>query len=179
MHVDLLILLLLSLFLGFRVWETLGKRAENQPGKAGGRPSVIPQNQVVVEKEAAPKRDTSFYDGFDESVFLEGAEQAFKLIQRALRESTPHTLKKFVASDCLKALLEKSPWTGKKEGEVCLLSLSTQNKRREKDRAKVDVLICYQQNLSGKLENMSEVWTFTRQVTSSNPNWTLIETQLT
>jgi len=176
---DLIILLLLSLFLGVRLWEQLGKKPLD-PSKNSPTKRIIPAHQLVVDKEIPRTQNILFYEGFDESEFLEGAENAFNIIQKLLKEVPLNTqrLEQLVAADCLKGLYETNPWKNQAgspdKGEVCLLSLSIKDKRKDRGEAQVDVALSYQQVFSQKLDQITVVWTFARKIKAADPNWVLV-----
>lgn len=173
MYIDLLFLLLLSLFLGFRLWDLLGKNAPKGPKNKKSNLFILPQDQVIIEKES--RQETSFYPDFNESAFLSGAEKAFGQIEKALASRDLPSLQKLVDADFVPTLLKKYTAESDEAFTVCLLSLTIQDRSLEQGVAFVKVQFTYQRTQQNKIQTMEEVWTFKRALTSTTPNWLLIK----
>lgn len=170
MYIDLFFLLLLSLFLGFRLWSMLGKNAPPSKSRRKSNLFVVPRTQVTIEKET--QNDADFYPGFNESAFLSGAEKAFERIQQALKTTDKETLAKLVAPEFLPTLLKRLTHEDKHDA-VCLLSTTIQEKKIQKEEASIAVQITSQQTHEGKVWTVEETWVFKRLLADTNPNWLL------
>jgi hypothetical protein len=168
--IDLFLLLLLSFFLGSQLWKVLGRNFKAPPRK-GESLFILRKDQVVIEKDSTSK--ASFYQGFNESAFLEGAEKAFEQIVLALHQGDQKTLAQRLTPHLLESFSHKAPTPKGTIKKVCLLSSTILSRSLKEDQASITVQFTSQQPLGASIQTIEEVWTFTRCITSENPNWLL------
>ena len=176
MYIDLLLLLLLSLFLGARLWNSLGQNPPKQKTKKKGNLYIVPQSTVTIEKEGSVKaaKAAALYPGFDESSFLTGAEKAFNALHKALKEGDEPMLERLTHQDFLPAIRQTYAPYARTIDAICLLSATIQDKKVHDGWAILAVQIVSQQTQGEKIRTVEEVWTFTRSLSANGPNWLLV-----
>lgn len=136
------------------------------------------------------------YDpSFAADSFLKGASQAFEMVIEAFATGDKRTLKELLSKDVYQGFIgeiEKREKEGKTRETtlVAIVSASIKDIVLNKKYARIAVeFVSEQVNLvkdkTGKViegspsdvEEIRDVWTFARNLTSSNPNWELVETQ--
>ena len=196
-YFDILILAAVAAFLGYRLWSILGTHDPDKPVKPKGQPFTeeadIPvrptQRHQVFDEE-----DESFYT-FNRIEFIEGAEVAFRMIVIAFAEGDKSTLKKLLSKDVydsfVQAIDEREKAKQNLELEVARIVQAEVIKEIESDvLMEVTVKFISEQCsitydkkgkiLSGNPEQFHEItdiWTFTHEKSSPNPNWTVTSTQ--
>lgn len=123
--------------------------------------------------------------------FLTGAQGAFEMIMKAFTESKPETLKKLLDKNLYQEF-NRSLKTRKDRNESLSIHIlgfddvQVVGARLDKKTAYVTVRYDTQQKLSQTVEgqepvettdNVIDVWTFSKDIHSTNPNWTLVSTQ--
>jgi predicted lipid-binding transport protein (Tim44 family) len=141
------------------------------------------------------KEIRKFDSGFNEKDFLAGAKRAFEMILQAFAKGDKETLKPLLASNIyegFKAEIDKRELNGEVE-ETTLVAVLTSEikdiKMTSKWNARIVVEIVSEQirlvkDKEGRIlqgdpshvDKVSEIWTFSRNLTSPNPNWELVET---
>lgn len=147
--------------------------------------------QTIAEKiKQMRKYDPSFND----KSFLQGAKGAFEIIVKAFAKGDKNSLKPLLDGGVYKRFSDAIDSRGKSGNseETTLVSILSSNIKDiilNKKYAKVVVEIVSEQitlikNKQGeivkgdpsKVDKISEVWTFSRNLTSKDPNWELVET---
>ncbi|TGY89027.1 Tim44 domain-containing protein [Marinicauda algicola] len=205
----------LAVFLGVRLYMTLGKQTGRTPEeharemreqaarREAGRPAERAQSAPA---EAGPEAIARHYAGpagsglaeiaeadrnFDPQTFLTGAKQAWRMVVEAYAKGDRDTLKGLLSPRVLeaysKAIAERedkghtqiTEIERLREAEIVEASL---NDNRARIRVRfVAELATETRDAAGErvsgdlalLKTVSEVWSFERDVTSSDPNWTL------
>lgn len=198
---DLILLAALAGFLGYRLWAVLGTHDADKPirkRKSTEEDLVIPirvqsASSAVKSAETEKAEDT---DNLEENRFLQGATIAFHKIVEAYAEGDTQTLEKLLEGPLLEtfedaiAKREKS----KKKLEVDIARVVTAeviDNREENGRSYVTVRFVSEQclvtrNGKGKILegdpdqyiSVTDIWTFSRLLESTDPNWKLVATQV-
>lgn len=153
-----------------------------------------------LEKKYGPdlakkiKKIESIDPSFTEDNFLTGAKSAFEVILKAFSVGDKTTLKNLLSKDIYKGFIAEIDKRDKdtKVPENTLVSILASNIKSvalDRKSAKIGVEIISEQiNLikdkdgeiiegnPSHVNKISELWTFARNLTSSNPNWELIAT---
>ena len=202
---DIIILGLLAVFLGFRLKGLLGDRS----GYSGDLKSPdaikqekITENQNVIKLNNKPingegvdfliKADPSF----NEKEFLEGAKNAFKIIIKAFSDSEIEKLKPLLDYDLLnsftKSISEREARQERQVSDVLsfknfeiikvnindnLVSITLKiiSEQIKYLTDKNDVLI---EGNKDQSEIIKDKWVFERDISTNNPNWKLVETDI-
>lgn len=198
---DLVLLIVIAAFLGYRLWSVLGTHEKDKPIRK--RQSVKDDDVIPVRARAAASamKDKSSQDevapnALDEDQFLQGAEIAFRKIVEAYAFGEISTLEKLLEGPLLetfKDAIEKRK-KAKKELEIDVSRIVTAeilDKSEEKKVTYVTVRFVSEQclvtrNIKGKVlegdpdrySEVTDIWTFAHPVESSNPNWKLVATQV-
>ena len=190
-YIDIILLAMIAGFIFLRLRGILGKRT----GFEGKAPSQFEKvlNNIQTEKKASIK------DNFDEESqreFLKGAKIAYETIitdfsdnDNKLIASKP-LLSKKIYDQFEKALQERS-----KRGHFAEITFIGVNSAKIKEHKKIDkilnvtvdfvseVITCIKdQNkkvISGdpeKIKKIYDTWVFSRDTTSTNPTWQLVDT---
>lgn len=172
-RLDILILILASLFLGARLWRILGTRhgpkQSSKGKKSRGKVIYLKKEDVSIEKETLQDRE-EFYSEFRESDFLDGAEKAFLMILQAYYRGQEAVLRKLVQKDLIqKILFQKTPPTD--IPKIQILSAHIQSKGSKKGAFWVTVQFISLQKKGNQEEELEDIWTFEKEISSSNPNW--------
>ena len=201
---DIIILGLLAIFLGFRLKGLLGDRSgfgeglqNNDALKANQKKNdnIIKLNQKKISGEGLDilmKADPSF----DEKEFLKGAESAFKIIISAFANSDLEKLKPLLDFNLYNSFT-KSISEREARQEIQHLDIISINNfdilkiSIEENIASISLKIVSDQIkyivdkhdnvIEGNMENHETIrdkWVFERDISSSNPNWKLVETDI-
>ncbi len=196
-YIDILILAAVAAFLGYRLWSILGTHDPDKP--------VKPKGQLLNEEADIPVRPTQRHQVFDEEEesfytfnrieFIEEAEVAFRMIVIAFAEGDKTNLKKLLSKDVydsfVKAIDDREKAKQTLELEVARIVQAEVVKEIESDvLMEITVKFISEQCsitydkkgkiLSGNPEQFHEItdiWTFTHEKSSPNPNWTVTSTQ--
>ena len=201
---DIIILGLLAIFLGFRLKGLLGDRSgfgeglqNNDALKANQKKNdnIIKLNQKKISGEGLDilmKADPSF----DEKEFLKGAESAFKIIISAFANSDLEKLKPLLDFNLYNSFT-KSISEREARQEIQHLDIISINNfdilkiSIEENIVSITLKIVSDQIkyivdkhdnvIEGNMENHETIrdkWVFERDISSRNPNWKLVETDI-
>ncbi|RIJ24112.1 Tim44 domain-containing protein [Henriciella barbarensis] len=190
--IELLLLTAIAVFVGWRLYTTLGSDA----GPPEGRPRD--QKPAVGNKPATPARENtaglrpaftgpaasgleaihSADSSFDPKEFLSGARSAYEMLVKAFAEGDRETLGQWLDTDVYEAwdaAIAEREKTGAEAPQLLRL------KRSEIDAADLDaggtarVTVRFQSELGiGDMTRTSEeLWTFMRDTSTDDPNWLL------
>ena len=161
------------------------------------------QQQTAVEKDSVPEENMSDLDktlvkipGFNKERFITGAKRAFEIIVTAFSKGDTETLENLVSKSLIKKfqeIIEKRRAEGI-SAETDLIGFDqaeiTAAKISKNDIAKITVkFVSEQVNLlknkddeiiegdENFIQNITDVWTFERCLTSTNLNWLLVSTK--
>lgn len=197
-YIDILILAAVAAFLGYRLWSILGTHDPDKP--------VKPKGQLFNEEADIPVRPTQRHQVFDSEEeesfhtfnhieFIEGAEVAFRMIVIAFAEGDKTTLKKLLSKEVydsfVEAINEREKAKQTLELEVARIVQAEVIKEIESDvLMEVTVRFISEQcsvtyDKKGKVltgdpeqfHEITDIWTFTHEKSSPNPNWTVTSTQ--
>ncbi|WP_440911445.1 Tim44/TimA family putative adaptor protein [Candidatus Pelagibacter sp.] len=190
-YIDIILLAMIAGFIFLRLRGILGKRT----GFEGKAPSQFEKvlNNIQTEKKASIKEN---FDEESQREFLKGAKIAYETIitdfsdnDNKLIASKP-LLSKKIYDQFEEALQERS-----KRGHFAEITFIGVNSAKIKEHKKIDkilnvtvdfvseVITCIKdQNkkvISGdpeKIKKIYDTWVFSRDTTSKNPNWQLVDT---
>ena len=190
-YIDIILLAMIAGFIFLRLRGILGKRT----GFEGKAPSQFEKvlNNIQTEKKATIK-DT--FDEESQREFLKGAKIAYETIitdfsdnDNKLVASKP-LLSKKIHDQFEEALQERS-----KRGHFAEITFIGVNSAKIKEHKKIDkilnvtvdfvseVITCIKDKnkkvISGdpeKIKKIYDTWVFSRDTTSRNPNWQLVDT---
>ena len=190
-YIDIILLAMIAGFIFLRLRGILGKRT----GFEGKAPSQFEKvlNNIQTEKKATIK-DT--FDEESQREFLKGAKIAYETIitdfsdnDNKLIASKP-LLSKKIHDQFEEALQERS-----KRGHFAEITFIGVNSAKIKEHKKIDkilnvtvdfvseVITCIKDKnkkvISGdpeKIKKIYDTWVFSRDTTSTNPNWQLVDT---
>lgn len=197
---DLVLLAAIAGFLGYRLWIVLGTHDVDKPirkRKSKEEDLVIPVRVQSTSSTAKVEDSQNTEDAkAEEDRFLQGAIIAFHKIVEAYAQENIPDLEKLLEGPLLetfKDAIEKRK-KSKKKLEVDISRVVTAemiDSREEKGKAYVTVRFVSEQclvmkNAKGKVlegdpdryANVTDIWTFSRSLKSSDPNWKLIATQI-
>ena len=200
---DLILLATIAAFLGYRLWLVLGTHEKDRPirkRQSSEDDVIIPvrrrtatatpkAQEQAFQKEEPPK-------AMDDGRFLQGAGIAFRKIVEAYAAGNVLTLEKLLDGPLLEtfedAIAKRKKL--KKILEVDISRIVTSeviDRREEKSIAYVTVRFVSEQclltrNGKGKLldgdpdryTEVTDIWTFSRPLAASDPNWKLVATQI-
>jgi len=202
---DIIILGLLAIFLGFRLKGLLGDRsgysgelknpdAVNKEERTENQ-NVIKLNNTTINGEGLDlliKADP----GFNEKEFLEGAKNAFKIIIKSFSDSEIESLKPLLDYDLLnsftKSISERearqerqfSDVVSFKNFEIIKINITdnlasiTLKIVSEQIKYLVDKNDVLLEGNKDQSEIIKDKWVFERDISSTNPNWRLVETDI-
>ena len=201
---DIIILGLLALFLGFRLKNLLGDRSgygedvnnlETYNEKKPDNNNVINLNKKKISGEGLEvlkKGDPNF----SEEEFLIGAKQAFKIIIEAFVDSDIEKLKPLIDYELLKSFTKSiSEREARQEKQfvdiisinkldiinislndnVASISIKIESEQIKYTIDKNDKIIDGNKEVS---EIIKDKWVLERDISSNNPNWKLVETDV-
>ena len=201
---DIIILGLLALFLGFRLKNLLGDRSgygedvnnlETYNEKKPDNNNVINLNKKKISGEGLEvlkKGDPNF----SEEEFIIGAKQAFKIIIEAFVDSDVEKLKPLIDYELLKSFTKSiSEREARQEKQfvdiisiikldivnislndnVASISIKIESEQIKYTIDKNDKIIDGNQEVS---EIIKDKWVLERDISSNDPNWKLVETDV-
>jgi len=201
---DIIILGLLALFLGFRLKNLLGDRSgygedvnnlETYNEKKPDNNNVINLNKKKISGEGLEvlkKGDPNF----SEEEFIIGAKQAFKIIIEAFVDSDVEKLKPLIDYELLKSFTKSiSEREARQEKQfvdiISIIKLDIVNISLNDNVASISIKIESEQikytiDKNDKIidgnKEVSEIikdkWVLERDISSNNPNWKLVETDV-
>ena len=201
---DIIILGLLALFLGFRLKNLLGDRSgygedvnnlETYNEKKSDNNNVINLNKKKISGEGLEvlkKGDPNF----SEEEFIIGAKQAFKIIIEAFVDSDVEKLKPLIDYELLKSFTKSiSEREARQEKQfvdiISIIKLDIVNISLNDNVASISIKIESEQikytiDKNDKIidgnKEVSEIikdkWVLERDISSNNPNWKLVETDV-
>ena len=201
---DIIILGLLALFLGFRLKNLLGDRSgygedvnnlETYNEKKPDNNNVINLNKKKISGEGLEvlkKGDPNF----SEEEFLIGAKQAFKIIIEAFVDSDIEKLKPLIDYELLKSFTKSiSEREARQEKQfvdiISIIKLDIVNISLNDNVASISIKIESEQikytiDKNDKIidgnKDVSEIikdkWVLERDISSNDPNWKLVETDV-
>ena len=190
-YMDIILLAMIAGFIFLRLRGILGKRT----GFEGKSPAKFDKIlKEVVNKQVAQIKDT--FDEDDQKEFLKGAKIAYETIitdfsdnDNKLTTSKP-LLNKEIYNQFNEALKERS-----QRGHYAEITFIGINSATIKEHKKIDkilnvtvdfiaeVITCIKDKdkkiISGdpeKIKKIYDTWVFSKDITSTNPNWQLINT---
>lgn len=196
---DLVLLGAIAIFLGYRLWTVLGTHEKDKPVRKKQPKEedlVIPVRARAAASVDVSSQESAEETNMDEDKFLQGANIAFRKIVNAYAMGDVATLKKLLDGPLLETFedaIEKRK-KAKKNLEVDISRIVTSeiiDKREEKNVAYITVRFVSEQclvtrNGKGKImegdpdrySEVTDIWTFSRPLTHSDPNWKLVATQV-
>ena len=202
---DIIILGLLAVFLGFRLKSLLGDRS----GYSGDvkNPNSVKQKEINKNQNVIKLNNKSINGegidllikadpNFNEKEFLEGARNAFKIIIKAFSDSEIEKLKPLLDYDLLnsftKSISERearqehqvSDFISFKNFEIIRVNISdnlasiTLKIISEQIKYLVDKKDVLLEGSKDQTETIKDKWVFERDISSKNPNWKLVETDV-
>ena len=201
---DIIILGLLALFLGFRLKNLLGDRSgygedvnnlETYNEKKPDNNNVINLNKKKISGEGLEvlkKGDPNF----SEEEFIMGAKQAFKIIIDAFVDSDVEKLKPLIDYELLKSFTKSiSEREARQEKQfvdiISIIKLDIVNISLNDNVASISIKIESEQikytiDKNNKIidgnKDVSEIikdkWVLERDISSNDPNWKLVETDV-
>lgn len=129
----------------------------------------LKKEDVCIEKEPL-QQGNKMYVEFQESVFLQGAEKAFSMVLRAYYLREEKVLRQLVRSDLVQKFLFQHT-SSQDVPEIQVLSAHIKSKDVKGKTAWVVVRFVSLQKRGTQEEELEDLWTFERDLTSSNPNW--------
>ena len=202
---DIIILGLLAVFLGFRLKSLLGDRS----GYSGDvkNPNSVKQKEINKNQNVIKLNNKSINGegidllikadpNFNEKEFLEGAKNAFKIIIKAFSDSEIEKLKPLLDYDLLnsftKSISERearqehqvSDFISFKNFEIMRVNISdnlasiTLKIISEQIKYLVDKKDVLLEGSKDQTEIIKDKWVFERDISSKNPNWKLVETDV-
>ena len=201
---DIIILGLLALFLGFRLKNLLGDRSgygedvnnlETFNEKKPNDNNVINLNKKKISGEGLEVLKKSD-PNFSEEEFLIGAKQAFKIIIEAFVDSDVEKLKPLIDYELLKSFTKSiSEREARQEKQfvdiISIIKLDIVNISLNDNVASISIKIESEQikytiDKNDKIidgnKDISEIikdkWVLERDISSNDPNWKLVETDV-
>ena len=201
---DIIILGLLALFLGFRLKNLLGDRSgygedlnnlKTYNEKKPDNNNVIDLNKKKISGEGLEVLKKA-EPNFSEEEFLNGSKQAFKIIIEAFVESDIEKLKPLIDYELLKSFTKSiSEREARQEKQfvdiisiinldiikvslndnIASISIKIESEQIKYTIDKNDNIIDGNREVSEKIKDK---WVLERDISSDNPNWKLVETDV-
>ena len=190
--IELLLLTAIAVFVGWRLYTTLGSDAGPPEGRARDQKPTV-DNKPATQQAENPAGLRPAFTGpaasgleaihavdssFNPKEFLSGARSAYEMLVKAFAEGDRDTLGQWLDTDVYEAwdaAIAEREKTGAEPPQLLRL------KRSEIDAADLDeqgtarVTVRFQAELGiGDMTRTSEeLWTFMRDTSSDDPNWLL------
>ncbi len=194
--IELVILAAVAAVVLFQLYAVLGRRVGRQPedlapAQSGPAPREAPPPMIAGVTEPAALTGLAALKvrdpGFDVTRFMQGARQAFQLVVKAFAAGDRNTLKPLLAAEVMsafEAVMAQREQEGRTEQVEFLqeprADLESLGVIGDLAKASVRFLAEFRSRTKGPEgeavddRRTAEVWTFQRNLTSRDPNWTLI-----
>lgn len=176
--IGLLVAAMVAGIIGFRLYTVLGRRTGHEPPPQNlpqPRPATLPQ----PAPEAAPASSSGLLDiqladrDFDTPRFLAGAREAYARIVNAFAAGDRDALKPLLSPEVYAAF--DAGITGRDQPAAAFVKL---HEARIVGSAlhgrEAEVTVAFTAEFA--TGNVTDVWTFERNLDSSDPNWLLVAT---
>lgn len=192
MFIQILVLAVIAAVVLYQLYATLGRRVGRQPedapvGVQPGKTAVPAAEPVVAARLEGVAALRARQPDFDPGRFLNGARGAYEMIVKAFATGDRETLKPLLADDVM-ANFEAAIVAREAEGRTETVEFMTPPRVDLEDvvvdgdnaRAVVRILAEVRaRSTSAEGEAVddrrtAELWTFERNLKSSNPNWALV-----
>jgi predicted lipid-binding transport protein (Tim44 family) len=196
--VELIILAILAVVVLYQLYAVLGRRMGRQPGDAKPaparpaareplRPAEEPKPRLEAEGLAALRtRDPRF----DPEHFLQGARSAYETIVRGFAAGDREALRRLVAPEAMTAFeqgIDAREAEGRSEAvefqHAPRADLDKVELNGDRARVRTRFLAEFRSRTKGPEgeavddRRTAELWTFERDLTSPDPNWTLVRVE--
>ena len=192
MFIQILVLAVIAAVVLYQLYATLGRRVGRQPedapvGAPSGKTAVPTAEPVVAARLEGVAALRARQPDFDPGRFLNGARGAYEMIVKAFATGDRETLKPLLADDVM-ANFEAAIVAREAEGRTETVEFMTPPRVDLEDvvvdgdnaRAVVRILAevrARSTSAEGDAvddRRTAELWTFERNLKSSNPNWALV-----
>jgi predicted lipid-binding transport protein (Tim44 family) len=157
-----------------RLYWVLGRRTGNEPqaAPAAAAPSAIPAPQPALPANGMLDIQAADRD-FDTAKFLDGARQAYEQIVTAFAQGDREALRPLLSPDVMAAF--EAGIEGRGEAPAPLVKLADARiVGAVLEGSHAEITVAFTAEFSSG--TTTDVWTFSRQVDSTDPNWTLVAT---
>ncbi|WP_421739882.1 TIM44-related membrane protein TimA [Caulobacter sp.] len=192
MFIQILVLAVIAAVVLYQLYATLGRRVGRQPedapvGVQPGKTAVPTAEPVVAARLEGVAALRARQPDFDPGRFLNGARGAYEMIVKAFATGDRETLKPLLADDVM-ANFEAAIVAREAEGRTETVEFMTpprvdlEDVAVDGDNARAVVRILAEvraRSTSAEGDAVddrrtAELWTFERNLKSSNPNWALV-----
>lgn len=191
--IEILIAAMVAGVILFRLYTILGRRTGHEPqhqDRLTPVPSSANLRAAPAERPSEPQA-RSLFDiqladpGFETNHFLKGARTAYEMILKAFAGGDRASLKPLLSDDVYKAFAAEIANRGVKPVEETLAGITDArivHATLEDKTAEITVSFRAQfahgtpSSSDYVQRDVTDVWTFARQLGASNPNWTLVAT---
>jgi predicted lipid-binding transport protein (Tim44 family) len=158
-----------------RLYWVLGRRTGNEPQAAPA--TAAPAPALAAPQPALPANgmlDIQAADrDFDTAKFLDGARQAYEQIVTAFAQGDREALRPLLSPDVMTAF--EAGIEGRSEAPAPLVKLTDARiVGAVLEGSHAEITVAFTAEFSSG--TTTDVWTFSRQVDSTDPNWTLVAT---
>ncbi len=190
---ELLIFAVLAAVVLYQLYAVLGRRVGRQPDEAaparvGAEPLLrVPESEDTAKGLTGLAALRARDPGFDVAHFLQGARGAYEMIVRAFAAGDRAALKTLLAPNVMAAYaaaIDKREAEGRTEtvefSQAPRADLDGAEVEGSVARAKVRFLAEFRSRSKGPEgeavddRRTAEIWTFERNLSSRDPNWTLV-----
>lgn len=203
-YTDIIILALISLVLGFKLFSILGQKRDESKTALKTTPDkkdfAIPVSQaqakvieIAAEKTSAPEIQIQIFDpSFDKGRFIENAKEAYKIILNSYALGDTHVLSELLNIEMMRKFAysisireeknHKQDLTISKLEQPTIESMTVLDGTAEikiRFASEVTSFVSNAKNkvISGsktKTAKFDHIWTFSRNLQHQDPTWTLI-----
>lgn len=162
----------------FRLYAILGRRTGHEPPPPQARPAPAPATLPQTPQDVAPSSsgllDIQLADrDFDTPKFLAGAREAYARIVKAFAQGDRAALRPLLSPDVFAAF--DAGITGRSGPAPAFATI--QDARivgSSLHGRQAEITVAFTAEFAGG--NVSDVWTFERNLDSADPNWVLVAT---
>ena len=197
-YLDIVIFAAIAIFIGLRLRAVLGRRNTDQeppraqqgaPDRGGPIIDLAPRRVPPAEERARPQDPLAQIGAADPSFntqqFLAGAQWAFETIVKAFAAGDKEALRPLLSDQVFADFSSAVDQRGGGRDEhgmelVRIVSATFDEARLEGRMAEIAVrFVSEQRGPDGEEVRMIDLWRFTRDVSSKDPNWRLTATGTT
>ncbi|MGH6829005.1 MAG: Tim44/TimA family putative adaptor protein [Rhizomicrobium sp.] len=189
--IEILVVAMVAGVILFRLYSVLGRRTGHEPqpqDRLTPRPPAAKLRSVPAERPSEPQA-RSLFDiqladpGFETGRFLKGAGAAYEIIQKAFAGGDRAGLKPLLSDDVYQAFNAAIVARGSQPPSEKLAGITdTRIAQATLEGKTAEITVSFRAQFvhvapaDHAQRDVTDVWTFARQIGSSDPTWTLVAT---
>ncbi len=157
-----------------------GYQREAQPQRDFDFDTNIKPNSGGFGTSAQSDVPHNFYPGFDQTAFVNGSREHYRILQGAWNHNELHTIQEYVSADLYQELVaERAQLDGEQHTDVIFIDAEIVRADYNAERAQLSLQFKgrYRDAVEGVEEDITDVWHLERDLTQDNAPWLIVGIQ--